>query len=392
MAAARRPTPRPLDADARIDAGPRTDAGSLPDAGRRLDTDAFAARLDAHLARVTRRRGALGAPQVAVTSERLGLDYRFGDQERRFHVASIGKTFTATLVMQLVEAGAFAVDTSLSALLPHDELARLFERDGTADAAGGATVHHLLTHTSGVADYFDGPVTRGSRMRRLVLDDPDRLWTPAELLAFSRERQRPVGRPGARFAYSDTGYVLLGRVLEQATGRAFHDLLHERVFAPLGLRDSALLFRPPSAPDAAAMDLAPFRLGRIEASRFTSMSCDWAGGGIVATPGDLRAFSRALHRGELIGDASLAYLSTMPNRFRPGIRYGAGMMQVRFEGFSPLLRGLPRPVGHIGVLATHLFHDPVHDAEIVLNFASTREMVRSFRTLIVIEQALQRLT
>ena len=65
-------------------------------------------------------------------------------------------------------------------------------------------------------------------------------------------------------------------------------------------------------------------------------------------------------------------------------------MEVRFEGFMPLLRGMPRPVGHIGILATHLFHDPVHDADIVLNFASTREMVRSFRTLITIEQELQR--
>jgi D-alanyl-D-alanine carboxypeptidase len=66
------------------------------------------------------------------------------------------------------------------------------------------------------------------------------------------------------------------------------------------------------------------------------------------------------------------------------------MMQVRFDGFSPLLRGFPRPIGHIGVLATHMFHDPVHDADIVLNFASTRQMTRSFRTLIRIEQELRR--
>jgi D-alanyl-D-alanine carboxypeptidase len=370
---------------------------------RRIDADGFTAHLDAHLARVTRRRGALGAPQVAVRSERLGVDYRFGGQQR-FHVASIGKTFTAALVMQLVEAGAFTVDTPVSALLPVAELTGLFARSGTTDAAAGATVHHLLTHTAGVADYFGGAVTSGPRMLDLVLGDPDHLWTPAQLLEFSRERQRPVGRPGERFAYSDTGFILLGRLLEEATGRAFHELLHERVFTPLGMDDSALQFfsrpaRDPEPPPPASAragapvttDIAPFRLGRVEASRFTSISCDWAGGGIVSTPDDLATFGRALHHGELIGDASLAYLCEMRNRFRPGIRYGAGMMQVRFEGFTPLLRGLPRPVGHIGVLATHLFHDPVHDAEIVLNFASTREMTRSFRTLIAIEQLLKRM-
>lgn len=378
----------------------------------------FTTRLDRHLERVTRRRGILGAPQVAVSAPRLGIDYRSGGRAQRFHVASIGKTFTATLVMQLVEAGAFTVETPVSALLPRDELDGLFDTTGSTDAAGGsAMVAHLLTHTAGVADYFDGRVTTGRPVRDLVITEPDRLWTPADLLEFSRTRQRPVGRPGERFSYSDTGFILLGRILEQATGRAFHELLHERIFTSLGMRDSALLFRsvpandrggaaaaaewaqPPGAATAAiaaeastgtSLGIAPLRLGRTEASTFRSLSCDWAGGGIVSTPDDLVAFDAALHRGELVSRESLEWLAEPRNRFHVGIRYGAGMMQVRFGGFSPFLRGLPRPVGHIGVLATHLFHDSVHDAGVVLNFASTREMSRSFRTLIAIEQELAR--
>lgn len=364
----------------------------------------FATRLDRHLDRVTARRGILGAPQVAVWAPRLGLDHRYGDRSQRFHVASVGKTFTATLVMQLVESGAFALDTPVSALLPRDEFEGLFDTTGTTDAAGGATVHQLLTHTSGVADYFEGRVTSGRPMRELVVAEPDRFWTPADLLEFSRRRQRPVGRPGERFAYSDTGYILLGRILEQASGRAFHELLHERILTPLGMGDSALLFHSVPAHDSvpaddrvgehggvdATLGIAPLRLGRVEASTFRSLSCDWAGGGIVSTPDDLLAFGSALHGGRLLSPESLAYLAEPRNRFHVGIRYGAGLMQVRFDGFSPFLRTLPRPVGHIGVLATHLFHDPVHDAHIVMNFASTREMSRSFRTLIFIEQALQR--
>ncbi|MGW4928491.1 serine hydrolase domain-containing protein [Agromyces sp. NPDC004153] len=383
----------------------------------------FTTRLDRHLERVTRRRGILGAPQVAVSAPRLGIDYRSGGGSQRFHVASIGKTFTATLVMQLVEAGAFTVETPVSALLTRDELDGLFDTTGSTDAAGGATVAHLLTHTAGVADYFDGRVTTGRPVRDLVITEPERIWTPADLLAFSRTRQRPVGRPGERFAYSDTGFILLGRLLEQTTGRMFHELLHERILTPLAMRDSALLFHSvpanerASAPAAEAapaalegapapgaataapaaepstgtsLGIAPLRLGRTEASTFRSLSCDWSGGGIVSTPDDLVAFDAALHRGELVSRRSLAWLAEPRNRFHVGIRYAAGMMQVRFGGFSPFLRGLPRPVGHIGVLATHLFHDPVHDAGIVLNFASTREMSRSFRTLITIEQELAR--
>ncbi|MGR0219819.1 serine hydrolase domain-containing protein [Agromyces sp. ZXT2-6] len=365
----------------------------------------FATRLDRHLDRVASRRRELGPPQVAVRAPRLGIDYRFGDPETRFHTASVGKLFTATLVMQAVASGAFSTETPVSRLLPRDELDGLFDTTGSTDAAGGATVHHLLTHTAGVADYFEGAVTSGPTMLELVLDEPDRFWTPRELLDFSRERQRPVGRPGARFAYSDTGYILLGRVLEEATGRAFHDLLHERVFGPVGMEDSSLMFHSRCARDGGpALEsagaagaagrsgtvIAPVRLGRREVGDHLSLSCDWAGGGVVGTPPDLLAFSDALHHGRLISPEHLAYLAEPRNRFRPGIRYGAGMMQVRFEGLSPFLRGMPRPVGHIGILATHVFHDPVHDAEIAMNFGSTREMVRSFRTLVEIECALHR--
>lgn len=361
----------------------------------------FTTRLDRHLDRVTVRRGALGAPQVAVRAPQLGIDYRFGDPAIRFHGASVGKLLTATLVMQAVETGAFEVDTPLTALVPHDELAGLFDTTGSTDAAGGATVHHLLTHTAGVADYFEGPVMTGPTMLDLVVDEPDRFWTPRDLLDFSRERQRPVGRPGRRFRYSDTGYILLGRVLEEATGRAFHDLLHDRVFDPVGMADSSLMFSSRCARDggpALPLDpgplggavIAPVRLGRHEVTKHRSLSCDWAGGGVVTTPPDLLAFSEALHHGRLIDPEHVAYLAEPRNRFRPGIRYGAGTMEVRFEGLSPFLRGMPRPLGHIGILATHVFHDPVHDAEIAMNFGSTREMVRSFRTLVEVERALQR--
>lgn len=369
----------------------------------------LATRLDRHLADVTRRRGELGPPQVAVRAPAHGIDYRSGDRTGRFHIASVGKLATATLVAQLVDRRAIGFDSRVADLLPRDELTGLFDTTTTTDAAGGATVDQLLSHTAGVADYFDGPVTSGRRMRELVVAERDRLWTPAGLLAFSRDRQRPVGRPGERFRYSDTGYVLLGRIVEEVTGRPFHRVLHERIFRPVGMLDSALLFH--SVPDrdrdretgpassAASRDtgttapgrtvIAPLRLGRVEASRFTSLSCDWAGGGIISTPDDLLAFSRALHAGDLIAPETLAHLAEPRNRFRPGIRYGAGTMQLRFGGFSPFLAGLPRPVGHIGVLATHVFHDPVHDADIVLNFASTGEMRRSFMTLIEIERALQ---
>lgn len=350
-----------------------------------LVADSFAESLTAHLDRVTRRRRHLGPPQVLVRAP--GIEFSHGPRETPFHGASIGKAATAALVMQLRDEGALSLGSHAADLLPAGTLDGLFAVDGV-NRAGEVTVEQLLTHTSGVADYFEGRTTGGPRLLDLMLAEPDRFWEPEDLVEFTRTRQRPVGRPGERFSYSDTGYILLGMLLEHVTGQSFHELLHERIFGPVGMRDSYLMFH--SEPAAGARPLAPLHLGRVEASGFTSLSCDWAGGGIVSTLDDLARFSAALHGGELVSPGSLAEMARMRHRFRRGIHYGAGLMEVRFEGFFPLLRGLPRPVGHIGILGTHMFFDPVNRAHIVMNFGGTREMVRSFQTLIRIETLLTR--
>lgn len=339
----------------------------------------IAKRLERHLDGVTRKRGARGAPQVSVTAP--GIEFSYGDAALPFHVASVGKVFTAVLVMQLVEAGVFSLETPVVGVLPANVLNGLVAPGRVASV----TVGDLLAHEAGVADYFEGPVTSGPAFMKLVVDEPDRMWEPADLLEFSRQFQRPVG---AGFTYSDTGYILLGLMLEHVTGRGFHELLHERVFEPIGMTRTWMPWR--SAPAVGAAVMAPFTLGKVEASTFRSVSCDWAGGGTASTLGDLTLFSRALHGGRLVSGESLARLVAVRNRFRRGIHYGTGMMQLRFEEFFFLLRGMPRPVGHIGVLGTHLFYDPVHDAHIVMNFGGTSEMVRSFRTLIQVEQELKR--
>jgi D-alanyl-D-alanine carboxypeptidase len=293
---------------------------------------------------------------------------------------------TTVLSMQLVEAGTLSLDTSISTLLPPDELAGLFVVDGV-DRTSEVTLRQLLDHTSGVADYFEGPVHGGPALTDLLVREPERIWQPRDLLDWTRERQHPVGNPGQSFAYSDTGYILVGRILEEVTGSPFHDLLRDRIFRPLGMADSYLMFR--AEPENDRRSIAPLWIGDTEASTFSSLSCDWAGGGIVTTLDDLVRFSEAFHSARLISHESLASLARFQHRLRSGIYYGIGLMQLRFEGFLFLLRGLPRPIGHTGVLSTHLFYDAAHDAHIALNFHSTKEMARSVRTLIRVEQLLQ---
>lgn len=360
------------------------------------DPRGLAERLARVVTAADRDRARRRLPPAQILVQAPGFEFSSGAREQRFHAASVGKWMTATRAMQLVEAGAFALDTPIGRLLPADDVRGLFVRSGV-DHAGRVTVGQLLDHTSGAADYFEGRATGSPSFASLVAGEPGRIWTPADLLSFSRDHQRPVAEPGRRFSYSDTGYVLLGRVIEEAGGAPLGAQLHEGVFGPAGMGDSCLLFHTlpggipsPGADPAAALDLAPLWLGRDELSRARSLSCDWGGGGVVTTVDDLSYFASAWTSGSLLGADSRARMCDTRHRFRPGIRYGGGLMQLRYEGFSPFLRGMPRPVGHLGITAAHAFTAPERGIRLFMNFHSTREMLRSFRVHVRIMQLVAR--
>ncbi|GAA3629541.1 hypothetical protein GCM10022200_10270 [Microbacterium awajiense] len=337
------------------------------------------------VARADRARGKRDLPSAQVLVTAPGFEFASGDRARRFHSASVGKLVTAIRAMQLAETGALDLDAPVTELLPGAEWRGLFVVDGR-DRAREATPWHLLTHTSGVADYFEGRADTGIPFEREIADHPDRRWSPDDLLDYTRRHQRPVGVPGGRFSYSDTGYVLLARILEEAGGASLGEQFHRDVFAPTGMTESALLFHtlPGGAPStsatpAADLDIAPLWIGRAELSRATSLSCDWGGGGVVTTLDDLDRLLAAWGAGRLVPASVRDRMIAGNGRFRPGIRYGAGAMTVRYGGLSPFLFGMPHAHGHLGVTAAHAFRVPQAGVNVVLNLHSTREMVRSFR-------------
>ena len=229
--------------------------------------------------------------QVRVHSGKLGWDYTFpGDSSGQpYHVASIGKLFTASLVMMLAERGAFTTRDPIHPFFSSAELERLFVFQG-ADYARQVTIEQLLGHTSGLADYFEGGVTGGRSFLDEVLANPQAHWTPQALLDFTREKQAAVGAPGQVFNYSDTGYILLGLLIEKVSGKAFHENLRDEFFVPLEMDNSYLMFysKPTRTPTKA---LEEIWFNGVEISGFESLSCDWAGGGIVSTTQDLLKFS-----------------------------------------------------------------------------------------------------
>jgi D-alanyl-D-alanine carboxypeptidase len=321
----------------------------------------------------------------------LGIDYSFPTHstETRYHIASIGKVFTATLVYMLAERNKISITDPLSRYFSPSELDRLFVYRNT-DYALQVTVEHLLGHTSGIADYFEGKTFSGKLFIDDVLSNPNVHWTPQSLVDFSRENQKAVGIPGKVFNYSDTGYILLGLIIEKVTGKSFGQNLEDEFFLPLEMHDSYLMFYT-SPQNSSPQAIEKIWFNDVEISAFESLSCDWAGGGIISTTADLNRFQQALRSGRLVKTSTLQSMEVCNHKFRSGIYYGLGMMEIRFREFFFLLGNLPKLKGHIGVLATHMFYDPDVDGHIIMNFGSNKRMLDSFMALIEIENVLRRM-
>lgn len=355
--------------------------------GAPVHDDRTISQLQAGLDRIARRRAPMPAPQVLVRAP--GLELRSGDPARPFHAASVGKVMTATVVAMLIEQARLEFDTPIGALLPTTDVAGLPAAAGV-DVSADVRVEHLLTHTSGLPDYFDPP--RGSESPcswRNLAADPNRRWTPSDLLDVVRGMP-PIGHPGERFWYSDTAFVLLGRIAEEASGERLDTLLRTRIFEPSGMEHSSMPYSSAQSPeDVADLDIEPFWIGKHELTSALGMSLDWAGGGIVAPPEDLVGFQQALHDGRFVSPETLQRLVRPLHRMRRGIHYGTGTVTVRFGEFlPPFLRGLPEPVGGLGFFATHMFYYPRQNAHVVLNFHSNRWMKPSFRAHIEIARSL----
>ncbi len=240
-----------------------------------------------------------------------------------FEIASITKMVTAATVLKLVENGAFRLDSRVADLLPA-ELAKGFET---------VTVHQLLTHTSGLPDYWD---SRG--FLSAFLAEPGRTWAPGALLSHAREM--PARSPGKKFRYADTNYVLLGLIIEQATKQSLHRAFREMIFDPLGMNDTWLTYREEPR------GIAPSHRfeGKEDLHAVPRQSADWAGGGLMSTTRDLERFLRGMASGALFKNRATPGLmrETAVPVGEEGISYGMGIFRVHLEN------GLGELWGHDG--------------------------------------------
>lgn len=267
-----------------------------------------------------------------------------------FRAASVTKSVTAAVALRLARDDGLALEGPLGDQLGSELLARWRSLKGLPHM----TPRQLLGHTSGLPDYFHDEAF-AARLRR----EPTRDWRPVELVAHVAAHAAPRFPPGEGFEYSDTGYVVLGILLERLTGQPLDALYRELVFEPLGMRTTWLEGREP----ARVAEVARHYAGELDMTAL-SPTIDWAGGGLVTTAPDLTSFVRGLWSGRIVDRDRLEQLT----RWTPGASFPPGHA-VRYDdyglGIGRLVVEGVELIGHTGFIGAFAFHAPEHDAVLV---------------------------
>jgi CubicO group peptidase (beta-lactamase class C family) len=253
--------------------------------------------------------------------------------QTKYRIGSVTKQFTAAAILILQEQGKLDVHAAIKTYLS--------DCPGAWDAV---TVHHLLTHTSGVPDYVRGPDFERT-MREPA--SPDAL--------IARFRDRPLEfTPGERFAYRNTGYALLGRIIERVSGTTYAEFLNTHIFTPLGMNDSGYDdARPVLKGRAAGYRRRP---AGIENAPFLDMTVPFSAGGLYSTVDDLLKWDRALAANQLLSKKSQEAMFTP---FRQDYGYGWRIV-------STFSRPMVAHAGAIHGFASHIRRYPADGVCIIV--------------------------
>lgn len=264
-----------------------------------------------------------------------------------FRLASVTKTFVAAAILRLCEEELLGLDTSINELLSEEHL-RLLRADGYDVEA--ITVRQLLMHSAGLNDHFGT-----EEMRALVFANPGRIWTPTDQIQVMVEASEPLGAPGEQFAYSDTGYVLLGAIIERISGKPLGQVVRElNNFKALQLDGLRWEGEPKSsnAPDRAHQWISGFDTFALHGSVDA-----FGGGGVFGDVMETARYFDALFGGDVFRSPETLELMKTAPLHPPKSPYRIGLFTGTIGDKAAFMHG-----GFWGVFAIHV---PAYDLTVV---------------------------
>lgn len=284
----------------------------------------------------------------------------FSDRDRRtklnpdqsFRIASVTKTFVAATILRLWEDKKLSLDDPLTMYIS-DEHARILSSGGYD--TNTITLRHLLTHSSGLYDH-----AQSDEFMKRILGDPAHEWTRTEQIESAMAWGRPVGSAGEKFSYSDTGYILLGEVIENITGKSLNDAILETLdLRHLGIKNTLFEgFRPPEQEDR----IHQYYNG-VDTYDFSPSIDYFGGGGLISTTSDLAAFFQCLFSNKVfLNESTLDTMLYQPEyESTPSMDYRMGIFRILVNDIEAYT--------HSGFWGTQVVYIPSMNTTIAVNYS-----------------------
>ena len=246
--------------------------------------------------------------------------------DSRMPAGSIGKMFVGAVVLGLAQDGKLSLDDKIEKWLGaedwFDDLPNAHEM----------TIRHLLMHRGGIADHIYDPqwIEAARRMVSALDTDPDYYFKPRELVSYVLNRE-PLFAVGEGFQYTDTGYILLGLIIERAGGASYYQQIEERFLKPWQLTLTTPANRREIAKLASGYVSAenPFGLPEkmtVEGKLCYNPATEWTGGGLISNPQDLVRWAKAYFESQVLDEPYLEeLLAAVPEEAEKSSRYGLGV-------------------------------------------------------------------
>ncbi len=290
-----------------------------------------------------------------------------------FRAASNTKTLTATAILLLQQRGKLNINHKITDTIPGTSMPYLPDDQNYAiPFKSEITIIQLLQHRAGIFDLANDPVPdtvsapvpyKGEWYAEYVkAGNPNHTFTFDELAGVVATCGLYYTRPGTEYHYSNTGYTLLGKIIERVSGKAYGDFITDEIIKPMGMKSSSM----PSTGTDNTLPL-PFVPGYVHSPEgitnvtVSNMSLNVAEGNLITTPDDLTLFIRKLIRGEGVLTANTVYntmLNGIPTKPGSSTLYGCGVHYINLLGYG-------HTGAHEGYLS-QMTHDPVTDVTMVI--------------------------
>lgn len=272
------------------------------------------------------------------------------DKDSQYAIASITKMYTAAVILKLLSEEKLGLQDKISEYLPMDIMSKLHVYKGI-EYSNDITIEHLLSHTSGLPDYYEEKGEDGKSVVDTVIIE-DKSFSIYDIIS-NTKKLKPHFKPGenGKAFYSDVNFDILGMIIEKVANKELKDVYSDYIFDPLNLTNTYLY-------EVNSRDYAPVYYKSKSLHRPLAIASFSSSGGIISNAEDNMKFIRAFFRGELFPEEYLKDLYNWNKIQWFPLEYGLGLMRCKMSRIMSPIIPAPEIIGHSGSTGTFAFYCP----------------------------------